>query len=302
MSRLLDPTLDVVFKLLLSSPETKDCLIALLTAVLKPSSPITDVEVLNPGVDKETIDDKGIVLDLLVRLADGTMTNLEMQVQRRRGFRQRALYYWARSFTSQLERGQAYVKLRPAVLIVFLCYEETETNRLHSVFKVMETHDHMLLSEDLGIHFVELPNLELMSQDEKNAEGELMNWARFFAARSDEDLEAAAKRDTMVEKAMDYLEKLSEKADVRLLAERREMAHKMYKMELSLTREEGRDEGRDEGLVQGKRDALLRLLERRGIELTEAHRENIRTCSDQSLLDQWFDQALAATSVEDLSF
>jgi hypothetical protein len=56
MDRYLDPTLDVVFKLLLGSPETKDCLIALLTAVLKPASPITDVVVLNPGVAKENRD------------------------------------------------------------------------------------------------------------------------------------------------------------------------------------------------------------------------------------------------------
>jgi len=54
MSRFLDPTLDIVFTLLLGSPETKDCLIALLTAVLKPASPITDVEVLNPGGDRAT--------------------------------------------------------------------------------------------------------------------------------------------------------------------------------------------------------------------------------------------------------
>jgi predicted transposase/invertase (TIGR01784 family) len=292
MTRFLDPTLDVVFKLLLGSPETKDCLIALLTAVLMPDSPITDVEVLNPGIDKENIDDKGIVLDLLVRLADGTVTDLEMQVQRHRAFRQRALYYWARSFTSQLERGQSYVKLRPAVLIVFLCYEETESERLHSVYKVLETHDHEPFSEDLAIHFVELPNLGRMTQDEKDAEAELINWARFFAARTDEELAEAAKKDKMVEKTMDYLEKLSEKADVRLLAERREMAHQMYRMELTLAREEG--------LVQGKRDDLLRVLDRRGIELTETQQAKITSCSDLSLLEQWFDQALTAASVGDI--
>ena len=47
----------------------------------------------------------------------------------------------------------------------------------------------------------------------------------------------------MMEKAMDYLEKLSSQADVRLLAERREMAQLMYKMELNLVREAGETEG-----------------------------------------------------------
>ena len=43
--------------------------------------------------------------------------------------------------------------------------------------------------------------------------------ARFFTAATDEELEAAAEGDQIVEKSMDYLEKLSAKADVRLLAD-----------------------------------------------------------------------------------
>ncbi len=47
--RTLDPTLDVVFKLLFTSgPDSHDVLIALLTAVLRPRSPFAKVTVLNP--------------------------------------------------------------------------------------------------------------------------------------------------------------------------------------------------------------------------------------------------------------
>ena len=52
--RTLDPKLDVVFKILFASPEAKGSLISLLTAVLRPASPIKDVEVLNPGGDRAT--------------------------------------------------------------------------------------------------------------------------------------------------------------------------------------------------------------------------------------------------------
>jgi hypothetical protein len=114
--------------------------------------------------------------------------------------------------------------------------------------------------------------------------------------------------DEMMEKTMDYLEKLSAKADVRLLAERREMAQLMYQMELTMARDEGEAEGEAEGLmegeargiVQGKRDALFRLLERRRIGLTETQRLEIGTCTDDALLDQWYDQALTAESADDL--
>ncbi|MBI2373596.1 MAG: PD-(D/E)XK nuclease family transposase, partial [Deltaproteobacteria bacterium] len=47
MRSTLDPTLDVVFKMLFAAPENRDILIALLTAVLRPASPIRSVEVRN---------------------------------------------------------------------------------------------------------------------------------------------------------------------------------------------------------------------------------------------------------------
>ena len=100
----------------------------------------------------------------------------------------------------------------------------------------------------------------------------------------------------MMEKAMDYLEKLSAKADVRLLAERREMAHLMYQMELNLAREEGEAKG----IVQGKRDVLLMLLEKNGSTLTDEHRRVAASCDDLTRLDQWLRRAIAGERIEDI--
>jgi hypothetical protein len=52
MAARLDPTYDVVFKLLFSRPSCKDLLISLLTAVLRPKQPITSATVLNPELKK----------------------------------------------------------------------------------------------------------------------------------------------------------------------------------------------------------------------------------------------------------
>jgi predicted transposase/invertase (TIGR01784 family) len=106
MRRLLDPTLEVVFKLLFTSaPESPRVLRSLITAVVQPPSPIANVTVLNPEIPKEAVLDKGIVLDLRVVLEDGTRLDIEMQAEKRSSFRKRALYYWARAFGQQLERG-----------------------------------------------------------------------------------------------------------------------------------------------------------------------------------------------------
>ncbi len=59
-------------------------------------------------------------------------------------------------------------------------------------------------------------------------------------------------------------------------------------------------EGHKEGHKEGKRDALLRLLARRGISLTEEDRARSAACGDLSTLDRWFDQALVASQTVDV--
>jgi len=96
MCKPLDPMLDVVFKLLFSRPDCLDLLMSLLTAVFRPASPIESVVVLNPELDKHSVGDRGVVLDLRVKLKDGSQVNVEMQAQRHPGMRRRMLYHWAR--------------------------------------------------------------------------------------------------------------------------------------------------------------------------------------------------------------
>jgi predicted transposase/invertase (TIGR01784 family) len=73
---LLDPKLDVVFKLLFADERNRGLLISLLTAILEPPEPITGVTVLNPDTPKETVVDKGAILDLRVRLRGGAQINV----------------------------------------------------------------------------------------------------------------------------------------------------------------------------------------------------------------------------------
>ncbi|HEY5959862.1 MAG TPA: PD-(D/E)XK nuclease family transposase [Polyangiaceae bacterium] len=75
--KYLDSTLDIVFKLLLlSSPEL---LRDMIEAVINPSTPIESVEALNPEIPKNFPSNKGIVLDLRLRLRNGHQIDLEMQ-------------------------------------------------------------------------------------------------------------------------------------------------------------------------------------------------------------------------------
>ncbi len=244
----LDPTLDIVFKLLFGRPKSQGILIALLTALLQPKSPISQVTILNPEVSKEQVGDKGIKLDLLVHLDDGTQVNVEMQAKGRKGFGNRAMYYWARTYANQLHKGDAYTLLKPVVVIIFTGYRALAANRLHSIFHVLEIHDHVRFEDAFALHLVELPRV-----NDPDAVAEALpavrRWARFLGAHTDEERSEVAKEDPMVNEAQAILVELSGDEEVRRLAEEREIALKFWEMELELTRAQGREEGREEGLL-----------------------------------------------------
>jgi hypothetical protein len=63
---------------------------------------------------------------------------------------------------------------------------------------------------------------------------------------------------------------------------------------------EGESRGIHEGELRGKRDALLRLLTRASIALTEEDRERVQSCSDLATLDRWVDQVLGAKTAADV--
>ena len=113
MARSLDPKIDVIFKLLFVAAENRRALIDLLSAVLKPRYPIAEVTILNPEIPKRQLDDKGTILDILVKLGNGQLINVEMQVAHHAYLVARANDYAARVYAAMLERGQGCEELRP---------------------------------------------------------------------------------------------------------------------------------------------------------------------------------------------
>jgi predicted transposase/invertase (TIGR01784 family) len=257
MRQTLNPQLDIVFKLLFAHPKRKPLLLSLLRAVLQ--VPVEDATVLNPELTREAVQDKGVVLDIAVRLGDGRMVDVEMQAESRPGFRRRALYYWARLYGAQLTPGQPYTSLKPVICIVFLSYRELSGDALHSVFELRERTRAEAFSDALQLHAIELPNLRSTGAQQLQGEPELVRWARFLSAETDEDLRALAEEDVVMKQATDELVQLSGDTDARELAKQRELALLTYQFELAAAREEGEAAGEARGRAQGLREAARRL-------------------------------------------
>ncbi|MBC6456583.1 hypothetical protein [Actinomadura sp. HBU206391] len=61
-----------------------------------------------------------------------------------------------------------------------------------------------------------------------------------------------------------------------------------------------RAEGRAEGRVEGEAQAVLTVLDSRGIPLSQDDRDRIQACTDLTLLDEWLRRAGLATSADEL--
>ncbi|MEV7807179.1 hypothetical protein AB0O28_29960 [Microbispora sp. NPDC088329] len=64
--------------------------------------------------------------------------------------------------------------------------------------------------------------------------------------------------------------------------------------------EQGREQGREEGRAEGEIEAILAVLDARGLEIPSEARERINRCSDLHILGKWIRRAATATSVDDI--
>ena len=84
-TQTLTLTNDYLFKLLLGSEENKACLQDFLECVLDmPTGIITDLELLDKEFTKDAISDKTGILDVKLRLKDGTTIDIEISFTDRR--------------------------------------------------------------------------------------------------------------------------------------------------------------------------------------------------------------------------
>jgi hypothetical protein len=59
------------------------------------------------------------------------------------------------------------------------------------------------------------------------------------------------------------------------------------------------DEGKAEGRSEAKADAIVSVLERRGLLVSDELRARVRRCHDEETLDRWLGAAITATSAAD---
>jgi len=156
----INPKTDYAFKKIFASKDSKGILISFLNATIYEGNPtIADLEIIDPNLPPKIAGLKDSSLDVKAQLADGTLVIIEMQVLNVESFGKRVLYNAAKTYASQLQKGQGYRMLKPVIALTITDFEMFEnSDRLISRFVYKETTTNTEYTDNhIELVFVELP-------------------------------------------------------------------------------------------------------------------------------------------------
>ena len=152
---------------------------------------ILSVEITNPIVIGEAIQDKEFRLDIKAMLNGYQQINLEMQVVNRHDWPERSIGYLSRMYNN-LQKGDQYIDTKPAIHVGTLNFSPFEEQPIfYSRNLLMDVVQHRIYSSKFAVNVLDLSHIELATQEDKN--WDLDFWARLFKAKTWEEMKMIAK-------------------------------------------------------------------------------------------------------------
>jgi predicted transposase/invertase (TIGR01784 family) len=260
---LLPPSEDGVFKSLLTHPDAKLILQDVIASILQ--IPVADVWVRNTELPISGIGEKRERFDVNCVLDGDKQADVEMQSEAMKGdnaatshanIKNRAIYYVCDLHTSQEGRSVGYGKLMRSYQITFCGYTVfAETEGFISRFAFRDE-DGAMLSDTVGIVFVELPKLDAAMKKPVKDMTHAEMWGIFFGHADEPEcrelLDNISLRKGEIKMAGELLADISrdeiERAHYR--------SRKMFRMDMEHDRVVTFVEGRAEGKAEGKAENM----------------------------------------------
>ena len=154
---MLNPCVDIAFKKIFGVEENKDLLISLINSIVDEEDQVVDVTLLNPYNIKNFKDDKLSILDIKAKAVNGAYFNIEIQIADEADYDKRALFYWSKLYTEQLQESKDYGTLKKTIGIHILNFLSIpKAKHYHSVFNLREKTDNFTHFKDIELHTIEL--------------------------------------------------------------------------------------------------------------------------------------------------
>ena len=259
-------TNDYAFKRLLGSEENKPILQDLLQCILGYSADeISGLELMDKELTKEELSDKTGILDVKLKLSNGTVIDIEIQALWNVSFVKRTLFYWAKMYTADFKAGEAYDNLHKCITINLIADGFRLNNAIHSEYVLQEKENHTLLTDVVEIHFLDLQAAKWAKakEDEKSKQNQLIHWLRFIGAKNKEERAMLATKSPILKMLNEQIDILSLSPVERKLYESR----MKLKSDIATISEEQFNAGLQEGKLEGKLETA-RLMKQANCEIS----------------------------------
>ena len=255
---LIDPKTDFAFRKLFGSntERSREILLSLVNAFLTKDRKmvrIKEIEAINPYNLADFDESKESILDIKAFDERGNWYNIEMQAASDPEYFRRALFYWAKVYTSALSKGEKYSKLKRTIGIHFLDFDciDSLKSKYHNIFGITNLEDPNIKAygtEMLEIHLIELRKFKRQNIPINTSREE---WAQFFVDTKECFKNESKLKTPEVKKALDDLDKLKLKGKERELYEASLKRLSDQNTLMAQAKKEGVEEGKIEGIKEG---------------------------------------------------
>lgn len=202
----LNPKVDFTFKKLFGSEENKSILIAFINSVISEENRVVNIELKNPYNISNYRKGKMTILDIKAVDKKGIWYDIEMQIVEQGFYDKRALYYWSKVYSNQIESGDDFDLLRKTIGINILDFNYLKEEDFHNVYKIYNQKSKEEFSDLFEMHFIELNKFKKDYSDVTTA---LDRWVSFLNKAYEIDKDKIPKEletDENIKKAIEKLD------------------------------------------------------------------------------------------------
>ena len=252
--KTLSPKLDVVFQALFGEVGNESITKGFLETILERKIDSIDLS-RNPILRREFKDEKLGVLDIIAKLDENEICNIELQIVDKKNIIERILYYWSRLYSRQIKSGEDYKILQKAIVILITDFkiEDLEELDYHSRWKIMEDKQgkKIILTQKLEIDIIELPKIIGKEKEQDN----LLDWLYFLENPKSERVTEKMKENENLKEAVKKLDNLSEDEKMQRIADLRQKAI----MDEKAIYEKGLEVGIEKGIMEGSQKEKIEI-------------------------------------------
>ena len=252
ISDLLLPKNDIVFQTLFTRGK-ESITKSLIENILKIKINKLDLDKNKDLLNGNTKDKNGR-LDLRAVIDDNVECNIEIQLSTHKKMLERFLYYWAKIYTANLERGEDYEKLRKTISIIIVnenIEQFREIKKACTKWRITEeNYKNMILTDYFQVVIIELS--KATEEYKNNKEDGMLQWMMFLDNPEDVEVKKIMENNKEIKEAKNELDKISQDEIMRrILLKEKLMRMDMKQMEKEAV-EEGMKKGMEKGIEKGK--------------------------------------------------